>query len=271
MQELIKNKFNLNCTSTALVISMNLKVEKTDLKKILPLRSLFLQENNFQIRYNACHERSWSDSYLLTIDGNEIGYASVKGRNNLSDRDAVFEFFLISGYKKTAELIFPVLLKATKAAFIECQSNEPLLTSQLYRFAENIKEEAFLFADNTETSYRIPGIIFRSRKNEDNIFEHSTEPPGNYVLEKNGIIIATGGFMLHYNKPFADLYLEVKKEERRKGCGSFLLQELKKKCQEAGRVPAARCNISNDASKAVLRKAGFKICGAMLTGKIISR
>jgi len=37
-------------------------VQKTELASILPLRALFLQESNFQVRYNACHERGWSDS-----------------------------------------------------------------------------------------------------------------------------------------------------------------------------------------------------------------
>jgi hypothetical protein len=36
---------------------MTLDVIKTDLKEILYLRNLFLQENNFQIRYNGRHER----------------------------------------------------------------------------------------------------------------------------------------------------------------------------------------------------------------------
>jgi hypothetical protein len=39
---------------------------KVELNEIQSLRALFLQETNFQIRYNACHERGWTDSYLLT-------------------------------------------------------------------------------------------------------------------------------------------------------------------------------------------------------------
>jgi RimJ/RimL family protein N-acetyltransferase len=36
----------------------------------------------------------------------------------------------------------------------------------------------------------------------------------------------------------------------------------------AGRVPAARCNINNAASKASLLKAGFKIAGFMVIAEI---
>lgn len=64
--------------------------------------------------------------------------------------------------------------------------------------------------------------------------------------------------------------MEVREDCRRRGIGSFLLQELelKKQCYFAGRVPAARCNIRNVASLAALIKAGLRVCGFMLTGKV---
>jgi RimJ/RimL family protein N-acetyltransferase len=43
---------------------------------------------------------------------------------------------------------------------------------------------------------------------------------------------------------------------------------LKKEIYRMGRVPAARCNISNRASKATLLKAGFTPCGFRLKGTI---
>jgi len=62
---------------------MDLKITKTDLKDILPLRESFLKENNVQIRYDACHARGWSDSYLINIEGNNVGYGSVKGKEGI--------------------------------------------------------------------------------------------------------------------------------------------------------------------------------------------
>jgi hypothetical protein len=58
----------------------------SDFTRMQPRRELFLQEVNFQVRYNACHERAWSDSYFLRR-GNaaEIGYASLKGQE-VADR-----------------------------------------------------------------------------------------------------------------------------------------------------------------------------------------
>jgi GNAT superfamily N-acetyltransferase len=60
------------------------------------------------------------------------------------------------------------------------------------------------------------------------LFDHKAEPVGDYVLELDNEIVATGGFLLHYNMPFADLYMEVREDHRKKGFGSFLIQEIKK-------------------------------------------
>lgn len=246
---------------------MKFNVRKIELPAILPLRQLFLQECHFQIRYNACHERGWTDSYLLASEEAPVGYGAIKGQE-IADRDTIFEFYLTPPFRKYAGEFFLELIAASGAHFIECQSNDLLLTSMLYEFAQNINAEIVLFADHAVTAHAIPGIIFRRRTKNDMIFEHKIEPVGEYVLEWNGEIVATGGFMLHYNMPFADLYMEVKESFRKRGLGSFILQELKQACYLAGRVPAARCNIQNKASRAALLKAGLRVCGFMLKGKI---
>ncbi|MBX2966728.1 MAG: hypothetical protein KF845_11310 [Cyclobacteriaceae bacterium] len=65
--------------------------------------------------------------------------------------------------------------------------------------------------------------------------------------------------------------MEVKEDCRQKGFGSFLIQELKKQCYLAGRVPAARTGIDNVASRVTLIKASLKIAGFMLLGKVKSQ
>jgi GNAT superfamily N-acetyltransferase len=249
---------------------MMLKAIKTDLTKILPLRNLFLQENNFQIRYNACHERGWTDSYVLLYNKEKIGYGAVKGNENINDRDTIFEFYIIPSFRNIASPAFSVLLNSSGAGFIECQSNDLLLTSLLYQYGQDINSSVILFEDNIKTNISIDNIIFRKRNDSDAVFEHTSEPVGDYVVELNKEVAATGGLLLHYNFPFADLYMEVKEEHRRKGLGNFLIQELKRECYLAGRVPAARCNIENTASKATLLKAGLKIAGFMLLAGVKS-
>lgn len=246
---------------------MNFTVIKTELADILSFRNLYLQENNFQIRYNACHERGWTDSYLLKMSNLPIGYGSVKGQE-ISDRDSIFEFYITPPYRKMASRIFPELIYKSKAILIECQSNDLLLSTMLYEFAENIHSDVILFKEDVITTYQIPGATFRPRRAGDTMQGLRPEELGHYVLEIGGVIVATGGFLLHYNMPFADLYMEVRADYQGRGFGSYILQEIKKECYRAGRVPAARCNIINKASKATLLKAGFKVAGYMLRGSI---
>jgi hypothetical protein len=245
---------------------MKLGVIKAELREILPLRNLFLQENNFQIRYNACHERGWTDSYLIKLDKEIVGYGSIKGNENLKDRDTVFEFYIVPHFRIKSSLAFSELLSSSKADFIECQSNDLLLSSLLYQHGKNIRSDTILFEEGFTSSLSESQTIFRRRQEEDITFEHRSEPVGDWVLELNKEIIATGGFLLHYNMPFADLFMEVREDQRKKGFGSFLVQEIKKQCFLAGRVPAARTGIENKASKATLLKAGLRIAGHMLLG-----
>ena len=116
------------------------------------------------------------------------------------------------------------------------------------------------------TQLEIPGAIARRRRDEDKPFEHTVEPLGDYVVEFDGEIVASGGFLTHYNAPFADLYMEVREDRRRRGFGALVLQEAKKACYLAGRVPAARTSVDNLGSRAALTKAGLRVSGFMRIG-----
>lgn len=112
---------------TRTVTGLNLSAVKTDIGRIQALRALFLQEASFQVRYNACHERGWTDSYLLISNGVEVGYGSIKG-HEVEDRDTVFEFFVIQPFRRHASSLFRELLSASQTEHIECQSNDLLLS-----------------------------------------------------------------------------------------------------------------------------------------------
>lgn len=72
---------------------MEIKIEQVELSKILSLRELYLQECNFQIRYDACHVRNWTDSYLIYVERKAVAYISVKGLDDLQKRNCIFEFY----------------------------------------------------------------------------------------------------------------------------------------------------------------------------------
>jgi GNAT superfamily N-acetyltransferase len=246
---------------------VRVKAVKTDLARIQRLRALFLQEANFQVRYNACHERGWTDSYLLVEDNIEIGYGSVKGQE-IRDRDTIFEFYVVPARRRHAADVFRALLAASRPAYIECQSNDPLMSAMLFEFGRDIKADVVLFKDGPSPNLQLPGAIVRRRREGDVMFTHAAEPEGEYVLELDGHIAATGGFLLHYNPPFADVYMEVSPEYRGKGVGSYLVQEVIKECFLAGRVPAARTSLDNVGSRSTLMKAGMQVAGFMLLGRV---
>ena len=70
------------------------------------------------------------------------------------------------------------------------------------------RADVVLFEDHAVTEHLLSRCcVVRPKRAEDGTFEHKAEPAGDYVLEFGGEAVATGGFMLHYNKPFADLYM----------------------------------------------------------------
>ena len=247
---------------------MNIRITPSDYPSISTLRELFLFETHCQSRFHATHIRGRSDSYLIHADADAIGYGAVKGLEEPDDRDTIFEFHVLPPYRHLATDCFRELISVSGATYIECQSNHALLAQQLPQFAIDMSTTTILFGDHSTNDLKPEGRIVRPRLDGDGIFEHGLEPVGDHVLVSEGLIVATGGFLTHYNPPFADLYMEVHPDHRREGHGSFLVQELKKLCYLSGRVPAARCDLDNQASKATLLRSGMGIAGYIHRGRI---
>ncbi|HEY9435716.1 MAG TPA: GNAT family N-acetyltransferase [Blastocatellia bacterium] len=64
--------------------------------------------------------------------------------------------------------------------------------------------------------------------------------------------------------------MEVAESARWEGFGSYLAQDLKRYCYEAGKKPAARCNSDGTGSRRTLEKAGFLTCGRLLAGETVT-
>jgi len=60
--------------------------------------------------------------------------------------------------------------------------------------------------------------------------------------------------------------MEIAEPFRRRGFGSWLVQELKREACKLGAVPGARCNPANVASRRTLQKAGFVPFAHILDG-----
>ncbi len=247
---------------------MKMHVSKTTHREVAHLRNLFLRAINCQFIHNAYHERDWADVYLFYYDDIPAGYTALCGGEDRNVKDTVFEFFVLPEFYRFSSRFFSIVLDVARPLYIESQSNDVFTSSVLLEFAHDIKTSVVLFEDGMLTNYSIAGASFRLKKADDKIFEHYVEGEGEYVVEWNDEIVATGGFLQHYNAPFADLYMEVKENCRKKGFGAYIIQELKKVTYQAGKVPAARCNLQNKASKATLIKAGMKVVAFMQKGNL---
>jgi GNAT superfamily N-acetyltransferase len=87
-----------------------------------------------------------------------------------------------------------------------------------------------------------------------------------FVLELDGQPAGQGSILYHYNLPYVDLAMEVTESVRRRGFGSYIIQELKCAAYELGAIPGARCSPSNVASRRTLQKAGLVPYANMLVG-----
>ncbi len=232
------------------------------------LRARYRREMDCQIIRDAHHRRGFTTLFRITVGRQIAGYGAVGiARHN---RGVLQEFYLLPRYRPRALHLFPRLLSTAGAHHISCQSNDALLTLMLYDCARTIRVENHLFGDSATTRLRVPGARFRPARPTDakNIFPHRSEPIGPWVVEWRGAIVATGGILTHYNPPYGDLHMEVAPRYRRRGFGSYLVQELKRTAYRRRLIPAARCNADNLASRRTLERAGFAVCGRILTGRV---
>jgi GNAT superfamily N-acetyltransferase len=242
---------------------MEIQVRETTVGEILPLRDLYRQEMNCQIIHDSLHRRGFNDSYTILVDGRIAGYGTAtsgKDEHRVFQRGILNEFYLIPAYRAGAAAVFRRLLAVSQAVRIMAQTNDRLLSLMLYDFATGIDGEAVLFEDAFATKLAIPEGLLRKTA--------ELGAKDDWLLETNGTVVATGGFLTHYNPPYGDIYMSVAEPHRRRGYGSYLVQELKRMCYDAGCKPSARCNPENLASRATLQKAGFLPCGRILTGVV---
>lgn len=239
-----------------------------ELSDVVRFRDMYRQEMNCQIRNDSAHARGFSQHYRLRCRGAIVGYGAV-GDYDTQKRQVVIEFYVTPAYRADALPLFGALLRSGEATQVEAQTNDRLLLLMLYDVCrlESITSGVILFEDAVATSLPPPaGITIR---------RVPAEPPSGFqilrddmIAEVDGVKIGEAGFLCHYNPPYGDVYMEVDEAYRERGIGSYLVQEIKKVCYEAGRRPSARCNVANEASRRTLQKAGFLPCARLLRGRV---
>lgn len=248
---------------------MNIEVHRAEYQEVEALRELYRQEVNCQIIHDSILRRGMADPYLILVNGRIAGYGGVWNKHDIG---RLMEYYTLPSARAYSLPMFQELLKVSQAVSMEVQTNIPLMLQMFVDCASNIRKEYILFEDAKTTDIGCADGIFRriDAKDKESLFEHKHEPGGEWMIEARGEAVATGGALYHYNPPYGDIYMEVEESHRRRGYGSYLVQELKRVCYEIGKKPAARCNVHNTASRATLQKAGLLPCGSLLVGDIIA-
>ena len=248
---------------------MELSANLIALEAIMTWRRFYREEMNCQIIHDSIHSRAgWSLEYCLNDGNSKLGYGSVAVGGPWKTKPTVYEFYVDPAYRTRVFDIFLALLQTSGAVAIETQSNDPLLTIMLHTFGRGILCESILFEDMCRTTYAPADAVFRLATAADGLDIRPEQLASHGVIEVKEKVVATGGILFHYNRPYGDIYMEVKEPFRRHGLGTYLVLELKRVCYEGGSVPSARCNPTNVASRKTLQKAGFVPCGNILSGSV---
>ncbi len=195
-------------------------------------------------------------------DPNPFGYGILQTKY---DPDAIVEFYCRPSCSGLAQEAFAAFVIASGAKEVLAQSNMPELFGLMQENAAKLETRSILFCDARESALECSATIRPVKKGEA-IFEHFGEPVGSWCAEVEGKIVATAGYLTHYNPPYADVFMEVEASWRNMGIGSCLVPEVMKVIRQEGLVPAARCNPDNEASRRTLEKAGFEVCGEYVSG-----
>ena len=225
-----------------------------------------------QIVHDSIHDRpGWSTEYLLSVEGVPAGYGSVATGGPWAVQPSIYEFYAEPAQRPRLFDLFEALLEVSGALRIEVQSNDPLALVMVHAYGHDIASESILFADHARTAYAPEGVRFRHPTEAEAPDLSDTQRHWRGVVEHDGEPAGTGGVLFHYNPPYGDIHMEVAPAFRRRGLGTFLVQELKRLCYEDNRIPAARCSPTNLASRRTLQKAGFAPCGHILTATVAPR
>jgi GNAT superfamily N-acetyltransferase len=248
---------------------MELFAQAASVEDIQPWREMYRLEMSCQIIHDSIHYRpGWTREYFLIAGGTTVGYGSIAVDGPWKEKPTVYEFYVGPHHRLHVFDLFRVLLAASGAVMIEVQSNDSLITVMLHTFAENVTSESVLFHDKLTTAHLVPGASYRTATSAEAPSVPRDQLKWYGVVEVEGTVAATGGILFHYNRPYGDIYMDVAESFRRRGLGSFLVQELKRVCYEGGNVPAARCKPDNIASRRTLQKAGFVPCGNIINGSV---
>jgi len=244
-------------------------VTPVSLADIATLRDAFRAEMATQIVHDSIHaRRGWTTEWAINEANRLVGYCSVAVGGPWRDRPTFYESFVVPERRSRSFAFFEAFLESARPPAFEVQSSDVFTTTAALTYAREITIDRIVFRDGETTTYTIPGATVRRVTPMAQIQTAiaARQGGGEWVVELDGAVVGRGGILFHYNVPYGDVYMEIDEPFRRRGLGSYLVQELKRACRELGAIPAARCSPSNPASRHTLQRSGFLPCAQILAG-----
>jgi len=238
---------------------------------ILPLRAQFRQEMSCQIVHDSLHTRpGWTSTYALHLDDALAGFGSIAIAGPWRDKPTIFEFYVQHMHRGRAFDLFEAFVESSGARLMEIQSNDTLLAVMLHAYARDIWTERIVFSDQLATALPANGAVLTQVTSDEEIRLSIAERAGQaeWRLQVEGQSAGNGAILFHYNRPYCDLAMDIAEPFRRRGFGSYLVQQLKRAAYQLGSVPCARCSPDNIASRKTLQKAGLVPFAHILNGTI---
>jgi GNAT superfamily N-acetyltransferase len=242
-----------------------------DARAVFSLRTRYREEMNCQVVHDSLHtRRGWTLTYTLWLAGAYAGFGSIAVAGPWQDKPTIFEFYVLPAYRGGAFDLFEALLAESGARHMEIQSSDTLLAVMLHTYARDIWSEKIVFRDQFTTALPAQGAVLRPQTSDEEIRASIAERAGaaDWLLQVDGVQAGTGSILFHYNVPYCDVAMEVGEPFRRRGFGSYLVQELKRAAYQLGSIPAARCSPDNVPSRKTLQKAGLVPYAHILNGSI---
>ena len=250
---------------------MSHRVKRVPPLEVMALRREHRKEVNAQIVHDQISEREgWTRTYRLERDGEAVGFGSVAIAGPWKDKPTLFEFFLRTEERARAFTWFEEFLQVCRATRLEVQTNEQLLTTLALAYGRNLETEAVVFRHGEDTQIPSNGVRLSLVTPGEEVQKaiEQRRGGGEWVLKLGDQVVGKGGVLCHYNPPYGDLHMEIAEPFRRRGWGSYLLQELTWECRRFGVTPVARCNVNNVASRRTLQRAGFVPCALIVAGNL---
>lgn len=241
---------------------MKIVVSPADRDLVRPLREAFREAAGCQVVPYSMFERGHCNPYLLHVDGQLAGYVGVRTRYYPGHLQ---EFHVFPTYEDRLDELLEAAITESGATHLYIQTNLPPLNRIAFHFANTFTVENILFSDGATPGPSLPdatGLVAVQNP------EPNHPDSRDFALERDGEILVKGGYLCHYNAPYADVHMEVMEAHRGQGLGSAFVAGVRRMAHLAGKIPAARTSPDNVASRRTLLRAGFQICGHVLLGEI---